>query len=138
MSGGAQNPSDQAGGEQYSPAGSPNPSGPSSPGGQVMPPQNPQPPSTSTSPQEMEALTDQHEKLSARAQAANESVEGLRKQMASGGNNLRSDISATQSRMKTYMDKSDAALNSGNADAAKKYMSMAEREVEKLEAFFGH
>lgn len=133
MSTGGQNVTNQ-GGEQYSPTSSPGP------GGQVVPPPSAMPPgpSSSTNPQEMEALTDQHEKLSARAQAANDSVEGLRRQMASSGNNLRSDISAAQSRMKMYMDKSDAALNSGNADAAKKYMGMAEREVEKLEAFFGH
>jgi hypothetical protein len=36
------------------------------------------------------------------------------------------------------MTKSEAALNVSDAEAAKKYMSMAEREVEKLETFFGH
>ena len=58
--------------------------------------------------------------------------------MSAGGNNLRSDISASQARMKMYMGKSETALNSGDAETAKKYMSLAEREVEKLEAFFGH
>jgi hypothetical protein len=88
--------------------------------------------------QEMQEVADQHDKLAARAQAANDSVENLRKQMAAGGNNLRSDISASQARMKMYMQKSEAALNAGDADSAKKYMSLSEREVEKLEAFFGH
>ncbi len=103
----------------------------------MPPPISPQP-SSSTNSQELEELTDQHEKLSARAQAANDSVEGLRKQMSASGNNLRADISASQGRMKMYMDKSEAALNAGNADAAKRYMGLAEREVDKLEAFFGH
>jgi ribosomal protein S20 len=58
--------------------------------------------------------------------------------MAASGSNLRSDIVTTQTRMKMYMDKCESALNSGNAEAAKKYMSMAEHEVDRLEAFFGH
>jgi serine/threonine-protein kinase len=88
--------------------------------------------------QELEELTDQHDKLAVRALAANDSVESLRKQMAAGGNNLRSDISASQTRMKMYMDKFDAAMNAKDPVAAKKYMSLAEREVETLEKFFGH
>jgi serine/threonine-protein kinase len=88
--------------------------------------------------QELEELGDLQTKLAVRAQAANDSVEGLRRQMAAGGNNLRSDISASQSRMKMYMDKFDAAMNAGDPVAAKKYMGMAEREVETLEKFIGH
>jgi hypothetical protein len=88
--------------------------------------------------QELQELVDQHDKLSVRAQTANDSVENFRKQMSAGGNNLRPDISASQSRMKMYMTKSEAALNAGDVETAKKYMSLAEREVEKLEAFFGH
>jgi serine/threonine-protein kinase len=88
--------------------------------------------------QEMEELEDLHGKLSVRAQSENENVENLRKQMAASGNNLRSDISGAQTRMRMYMDKFDAAMNAGNAAAAKKYMSLAEREVETLEKFFGH
>jgi serine/threonine-protein kinase len=88
--------------------------------------------------QELEELGDLHAKLAARAQAENESVEHLRKQMAAGGNNLRSDISSSQTRMKMFMDKFDAAMNAGDPVAAKKYMQLAEHEVEVLEKFFGH
>ncbi len=88
--------------------------------------------------QELEELTDQHDKLAARAQAADQSVESLRKQMAAGGNNLRSDISTSQTRMRMYMDKFDKALNAKDLVAANKYRAMAEREVETLEKFFGH
>ncbi len=99
-----------------------------------------QPPTGNTPPnaQELTELADQHDKLSARAQAVNDSVEGLRKQMAQGGNNLRPDITASQSRMKMYMQKFEAALNAGDADGAKRNMDLAEREVDKLEAFFNH
>jgi hypothetical protein len=40
--------------------------------------------------------------------------------------------------MTMYMTKSEAALNAGDPVAAKKYMSLAEHEVETLEKFFGH
>jgi hypothetical protein len=36
------------------------------------------------------------------------------------------------------MHKFDAALNAGDAEAARKFMGMAEHEVEFLENFFGH
>ena len=88
--------------------------------------------------QELEELTEQHDKLAVRAQTENNDVENLRKQMAAGGDNLRSDVSASQTRMKMYMNKFDAAMNAGDPVAAKKYMDLAEREVEKLEKFFGH
>jgi hypothetical protein len=97
----------------------------------------PKPASNPANAQELEELSDLHTKLAVRAQAANDSVENLRKQMAATGNNLRADISAAQARMKSYMDKFDAAMNTGDPAAAKKYMALAEREVENLEKFFG-
>jgi septation ring formation regulator EzrA len=57
--------------------------------------------------------------------------------MAAGGNNLRSEISASQTRMKMYMDQFDKAMNAGDPVAANKYMGLAEREVENLEKFLG-
>ncbi len=116
-------------------AGEDSPATPSAPagGGQVAAPvvNNPE------NAQELEELGDLHTKLAVRAQAENDSVENLRKQMAASGNNLRADIAASQTRMKMYMDKFDAAMNAGDAVAAKKYMALAEREVENLEKFFG-
>jgi hypothetical protein len=96
------------------------------------------PGNNAASAQELAELTDQHDKLAVRAQSENDSVENLRKQMSASGNNLRSDISASQSRMTLYMTKSEAALNARDPVAAKKYMSLAEHEVETLEKFFGH
>ena len=116
------------GGEQFNPP-------PAAGGGQVG---QPAAGNGAASAQELQELADQHDKLSARAQSANDSVESLRRQMTASGNNLRSDISTAQSRMKLYMGKFEAALNSGDAEGAKKYMSLAEREVERLESFLGH
>jgi hypothetical protein len=99
-----------------------------------------QPPTGSSGPdaQELEQLGDQHDRLAIRAQSANEGVESLRKQMEASGNNLRSDITASQMRMKMYMDKFDAAMNAKDPVAAAKYMALAEREIEKLEKFLNH
>ena len=119
-----------AGGEQ--PATSPTPAAV----GQGAPPPAPAGNNAETA-QEMEELGDLHTKLAVRAQAANDSVESLRKQMAASGNNLRADVSGSQTRMKMYMDKFDAAMNAGDPGAAKKYMALAEHEVENLEKFFG-
>lgn len=107
------------------------------PGGQVAPTAAPAG-NNAEAAQEMEQLGDLHTKLAVRAQAMNDSVESLRKQMASsGGGNLRADVSASQTRMKMNMDKFDAAMNAGDPVAGKKYMALAEREVEFLEKFFG-
>jgi serine/threonine-protein kinase len=86
---------------------------------------------------ELEELEDQMTSLAGRANAMKDSVENLRQRQASAGYSLRPDISASLSRMEQYMGKADAALNSRNPEAAKKYMDLAEQETEKLEEFFG-
>jgi eukaryotic-like serine/threonine-protein kinase len=122
-----------AGGEQT-------PSAPDVPapaaGGQVAPTAAPAGNSAETA-QEMEELGDLHTKLAVRAQAMNDSVESLRKQVGSTGGNLRADVSGSQTRMKMNMDRFDAAMNAGDPVTAKKYMALAEHEVEFLEKFFG-
>jgi len=86
---------------------------------------------------ELEELEDRMTPLAARASAVKDSVEHLRRQQESAGYSIRQDISAAVSSMDQYMGKADAALNSRNPGAAKKYMDLAEREIEKLEKFFG-
>jgi uncharacterized protein YicC (UPF0701 family) len=86
---------------------------------------------------ELEELQDRMTPLEGRASAVKDSVEHLRQQQQSAGYSLRQDISASLSSMEQYMEKADAALNSRNPQAAKKYMDLAEREIEKLEKFSG-
>jgi serine/threonine-protein kinase len=86
---------------------------------------------------ELEELEDRMTPLEGRANAVKDSVEHLRQQQERAGYSLRQDISASESNMEMYMGKAETALNSHNAEAAKKYMDMAEREIEKLEKFFG-
>jgi uncharacterized protein YicC (UPF0701 family) len=75
--------------------------------------------------------------LAGRANAMKDSVEHLRQQQERAGFSLRPDISASLSRMEQYMGKADATLNARAPEAAKKYMDLAEQEIEKLEKFFG-
>ena len=86
---------------------------------------------------ELEELEDRMTPLEGRASAVKDSVEHLRQQQERAGYSLRQDISASLSSMEQYMGRAEAALNSRNPDAAKKYMDLAEREIEKLEQFFG-
>ncbi len=85
----------------------------------------------------LEELEDRMTPLAGRANAVKDSVEHLRQQQERAGYSLRHDISASFSSMDEYMGRAEAALNSRNPEAAKKYMDLAEQEVEKLEKFFG-
>jgi serine/threonine-protein kinase len=112
------------------------------PGEAVAPPgQAAQAPQASTenaaTAKELEELEDRMTPLGARASAVKDSVEHLRQQQERAGFSIRQDISASLSSMDQYMGKAEAALNSRNPEAAKKYMDLAEREIEKLEKFFG-
>ena len=86
---------------------------------------------------ELEELEDRMTPLEGRAGAVKDSVDHLRQQQESAGYSLRQDMSASASNMQQYMGKAQDALNAKNPQAAKKYMDLAEREVEKLEKFFG-
>jgi serine/threonine-protein kinase len=86
---------------------------------------------------ELEELEDRMTPLAGRANGVKDSVEHLRQQQESAGFSLRQDISASLSSMERYMDNADAALKARSPEAAKKYMDLAEREIEKLEKFFG-
>ncbi len=75
--------------------------------------------------------------LAGRANAIRDSVENLRNQQKSSGLSLRPDISASESRMEQLMDNADRVLKAGNAEAARRNLDSAEKEIDKLEAFFG-
>jgi serine/threonine-protein kinase len=76
-------------------------------------------------------------KLHARAEAVKDSLDRLRGQNAASGLGLRQDIVASASRMESYLQAADRALQNNTLDSARKDMSHAEEELNKLEAFFG-
>ncbi len=112
---------------------------PTEPAAPVNPPvQAAQPPAEdAAAAKELEELEDRMTPLEGRAGAVKDSIDHLRQQQESAGYSLRQDISASASNMQQYMGKAQDALNARNPQAAKKYMDLAEREVEKLEKFFG-
>jgi hypothetical protein len=54
------------------------------------------------------------------------------------GYGLRGDIAAADQLMQTYMSRAQAADQAGDLQSEKKYLDLAEREIDKLEKFFGH
>ena len=91
----------------------------------------------SVDPKELEDLERQIDQLASRAGAIHDSLDGLRRQQASQGLSLRGDIASAQQRMDTYLSKAQAAMQKEDATASKKYMALAEPEIEKLEKFLG-
>jgi len=86
-------------------------------------------------PDELEHEVDQ---LSNRAAAVNASLDRLQQQQNAAGYGLRGDIVAKQASMKNNLAKAQSALQSGDAQKAKKYMDLAQSDVESLEHFLGH
>jgi eukaryotic-like serine/threonine-protein kinase len=86
---------------------------------------------------ELDELEHQMDQLSSRATAAHDGVENLRRAQSQQGLNLRGDISAAEDRMGTYMGKAQAAFQNQDSKSTKKYMELAETEVETLEKFLG-
>jgi len=82
-------------------------------------------------------LEHEMDQLSSRATAAKDGVENLRRQMSQQGLNLRGDISAAEQRMDTYMGKAQSAFQNQDAKSTKKYLDLAEPEIETLEKFLG-
>jgi eukaryotic-like serine/threonine-protein kinase len=86
---------------------------------------------------DLEEVEHQADQLNSRASALSQSIEGLRRQQSAQGYGLRGDIVASEERMKTDLSKAQSALEQQNAAKAKKFLDMAEVEVEKLEKFLG-
>lgn len=76
-------------------------------------------------------------KLHARADAVKDSLDRLRGQNAASGLGVRQDIVASASRMESYLQAADRALQNSTLESARKDMNHAEEELNKLEAFFG-
>jgi hypothetical protein len=78
------------------------------------------------------------DQLSNRAAAVNNSLDRLQQQQSAAGYGLRGDMAAKQSSMKNNLSKAQDAVEHGDAARAKRYMTMAEGDVEALERFLGH
>ena len=86
---------------------------------------------------EIDAASENLMKLRSRADAVKSSLDNLRTQQAASGLGLRQDIVSSASRMESYLQAADRALQNNSLDSAHKSMDRAEEELNKLEAFFG-
>jgi ribosomal protein S20 len=77
------------------------------------------------------------DQLSGRAAAVSSSLENLQRQQNAQGLSLRGDMAAAQQRMQTYMTKAQSALQAQDVQNARKYLALADAEVERLEKFLG-
>jgi uncharacterized protein YfaS (alpha-2-macroglobulin family) len=77
------------------------------------------------------------DQLSGREAAVNASLENLQRQMSAQGLGLRGDMVASQQRMQTYINKAQAAVQAQDVQGTRRYLDLAEPEVEKLEKFLG-
>jgi eukaryotic-like serine/threonine-protein kinase len=101
--------------------------------------QSPPPPPQPAGPSEAEinAASESLMKMNARADAVHESLASLRQQQASQGLSLRGDMAAAESRMASYLQAAQRALQARDLQGAQKDMDSAETELSKLENFLG-
>jgi len=78
-----------------------------------------------------------YDDIDSRSSAVSQSLDNLQKQQAASGYGLRGDIVSTQQRMKTYISRAQFAMQKQDTKNAKKYLDMAEAELQTLEKFLG-
>jgi serine/threonine-protein kinase len=85
--------------------------------------------------EQLKEVREQLDLLSVRADTVRGSLDALRRQQAASGLGLRADMANSAQRMDMFMSQTQAALKRRDADAAKKNLDSAEREVSRLENF---
>ena len=75
--------------------------------------------------------------LGTRGRTINTMLDQLRSQQSRMGVGLRGDMLNAQKMMELHLDEAEASLKSGELDQARKELSDAEREIDKLEKFLG-
>lgn len=93
------------------------------------------PPQDAALAQEVEQRSDD---LDSRASAAAQTLDTLKRQQAAAGYGLRGDIVSAQARMNTDLAKAQSARQNNDLKSAKKYLDMAEAELQTIEKFLGH
>ena len=86
---------------------------------------------------ELKEASEQLMQISARASAARESIEQIRRQQEADGLGMRVDIVASLNRMNSYIDSANRALAANDVVDARQSMDRADRELAKLETFLG-
>jgi eukaryotic-like serine/threonine-protein kinase len=85
--------------------------------------------------EQLKEVRQQLDLLNVRADTVKGSLDALRRQQAASGLGLRADMANAAQRMEMFLSQTEKALRQRDADAAKKNLDSAEREVSKLENF---
>jgi serine/threonine protein kinase len=78
-----------------------------------------------------------YDDIDSRSSAVSQSLDTLQRAQAASGYGLRGDIVSAQQRMKTDISKAQSAMQKQDTKAAKKYLDMAEAELSTIEKFLG-
>jgi eukaryotic-like serine/threonine-protein kinase len=84
---------------------------------------------------ELEAIEHELDQMVSRTEAVNTGLDSFKNQQSAGGYGLRGDMTAAASRLQTNMSKAQGAFQTQDPKAARKYMDLAEPDLEKLEKF---
>ena len=87
---------------------------------------------------ELEELEHDVDQTSSRSNAVSSSLDNMRRSMSAQGLNLRGDIASAEELMKINLDKAQQAIQNHDAKSAKKYLGLAQGNLEKIEKFLGH
>lgn len=91
----------------------------------------------SATPEAMQELEQDADQTSSRATAVSDSLDNMRRQLGSQGLSLRGDIASAQEMMKTNLDKAQQALQNHDTKNARRYLNIAQAQLEKIEKFLG-
>jgi serine/threonine protein kinase len=87
---------------------------------------------------EAEEVEHRYDDIDSRSSAVSQSLDNLKRQQAASGYGLRGDIVSSEQRMKTDISKAQSAMQKQDTKSAKKYLDMAEAELQTIEKFLGH
>jgi hypothetical protein len=75
--------------------------------------------------------------LGSRANSARATLTRMKEQQARQGLGLRGDITSAEQRMENFLDDAQDAIKGGDLERAKKSLTNAEREIDRLDGFLG-
>ena len=95
------------------------------------------PPAPTVNPKVMQELETENDQLDSRAAAVESSLDTLERQMQQSGLGLRGDMVEARNSMRVDLQKAKQAIASTDPERARHYLDLANKDVEKLEAFLG-
>jgi serine/threonine-protein kinase len=101
------------------------------------PPPGPSPEEIAAQKKLLDDMENELDHLDSRAAAVESTLSALEQQQRQSGYGLRGDMVAARASMQSDLAKAKDALQSADTDRARRYLNMANNEIQKLEAFAG-